>query len=242
MQLVVGPVTLPANGADVRTVVRAVVRAGRVVRHVKQLFVTGDLEGDGQAALTTEENTLRLALDNFDPRASIILYTDAGGISATNLIGTNSISGVRIMGYDLPNSRAGAEYATLRSFSFVAEAEFLASGNTNNIIFFQESVTTIGTGGPVTRMRPALNSAPVKQIVFPASVVRATQSGQAVGQLLYPNPTTPLWPLHELLDQRVITRITPEFFGADSAEFLTTWTYQFEAAVSLNLPPNVFPR
>lgn len=242
MQLFVGSLSLPANGCDCRTLVQAVVRSGRAVRHVKRIIVTGDLEADGQAALSTLETALRLALENLDPRASIVLRTDAGGVSATTLIGSQSISGVRVMAYSFDNARGGAEYATLRSFSFIAEAEFLAPAGRNAILSFQESVTVIGTGGPVTRFRPALNAPPVKQLIFPSSVVRATQSGQAVGQLRYPIPPIPLWPVHELLDQRVRTLVTPDFAGQELSEFTSIWSYSFEAAVSLNLPPNVFPR
>ena len=71
MQLRFGNLSFNVNGCDVRTQVQAVLRAGRPVRYVRRMFVSGELEGDTQASLSTQESVLRAFLEDADPRTTM---------------------------------------------------------------------------------------------------------------------------------------------------------------------------
>jgi hypothetical protein len=243
MQLVIGTSPFDLNSCDVRseTSVTAFTAGGRPCRYLHRLTVDGVLSADGQVALTILENNLRAALAI--PYQDLILFTDSGLPSATKLINATSLSGVRIVaGPVFDNRRGGAEYSTLRSFTFVAEAEYLGRAtDAAALLAFTETVSVTGTGGPVTRFRPAVNAPPVKQIVYPSSTIKATQAGSAVGHLFAPDPPLPLWPDDELLDQRSLTQTSPQALGLQLAGYAITWAYTFEAVGLLGASPNTPP-
>lgn len=231
MLLKYGPFSLGDNSTDLQTSIQASLDDfGRPTSYVHTISAQGVLEADGQAACATAEAALRAALSV--PYLDLVLYTDAGLATPTKLINSTSLSGVRVISLDFDNRRGGAEYATLRSWSAVFQAEYLflpSLGAGEVLLSLSETVSVTGTGGPVLRWRPAINGPPVRQQVSPFSVVRATQSGTATGLLGYPTPALPLWPSAELFDERTVTRRSPERTGRGLSKFAVTWAYSFEA-------------
>ena len=241
MQLVIGNFFCPVNGAEVTGSSRAVLASsGRVVRKVSQVRAKVWLAADGQAACVAAETALAAAL--LVPYQSISLLTDAGRATGLTLLNGASISGCRVVeGPNFENDARDGEYVTQRTASFVVEAEFVVPGTQTAAISFTESISISGTGGPVVRWRPLINAPPVSQIIYPASTVKATQSGQAVGHLGYPTVPDPLFPAFELVDQRRIVTGSPKRLGQGFIEYPINWSYSFEGLGPLVAVPNLPP-
>jgi hypothetical protein len=228
------------NGCDIASRTRLVEYDGRPARYITRVSVSGWLEGDSQSDLASQEDALREAL--LGDRQDFKFLTDAGGVTPVSLLNSESISGVRVV--DGPNfpGDTGAEYATVRRFDFEVEAEFVIRGTENRVLAFTESVSIVGTGGPVRRFRVPINSPIlVRQQISPRSVIRATQRGQALGHTRWPAVPRPNWPLYELVDQRVIDAQGPRRAGRGFVEFPVSWSYSFESDRPFvgfpNLPP-----
>lgn len=240
MRLLVGSFPFAVNSTDVRRRVSAVLSdRGKPVRYTHTLTVRGELEGDSQAELSAASAALQAAL--LTQYQDIVFLDDSGSPTDTALYNGTSISGVRVLDLDFPNDYGGAEYATLRSFSFVAQADYLAGPD--DTVRYSESIAVTGTGGPVFRMRTPISGPPVKQMISTHSPVRATQSGEWVGLLKYPPiAPAPLWRDHELVEQRVVRKLTPRVGGGGYFEYPIAWSYSFESAGPLTGPPGNPPR
>lgn len=240
MRLRVGSSLFLANSVTVRTSIRGVQGdRGNIVRHVHTLSISGCLEGDSVAELVAASLALRALLS--EPYQDIVLLADDGSATDTKLLNSNSISGVRVLELDFPEQYGGAEYATLRSFSFTAQAEYLAGGD--DTVRYSESVTVVGTGGPRFEMRVPVSGPPVKQILSTHTPVRATQSGEWTGLLKYPsNAPAPLWGAHEQEDRRVLRRLTPRVGSGGFFEYPIVWTYEFLSAGPLTGRPGNPPK
>ncbi len=234
--------SFPINGCDLASRARVVLsESGRPVRYVARVSVGGWLEADGQAALSVAETALRNALAV--PYQDLKFLSDDGAVMAVSLLNANSLSGVRVV--DGPNfdGRDGAEYATLRQFGFEVEAEYLITSAANAVLSFSESLSITGTGGPVRRLRVPVNAtALVRQQISPRSIIRATQSGQAVGHLKYPTAPRPLWAAPILLEDQVqVQKGNPKRIGQGFVEYPLAWSYAFESDTPLvgvpGLPP-----
>lgn len=233
--------TFLENGVDIssRTRVR-LSDAGRPLTYITRLDVGGWLEGDGQAALSLEEDALRQALAV--PYLDFKFLTDAGAVSATGLLNSESLTGVRVVDGPHFTGTDGAEYATIRKFDFAVEAEFLIPNTANAVVSFTEQVTIVGDGGPMKRMRVPINATfLVRQQLSLRSIVRATQSGSAVGFSKYPTPPKPLWPAYLLNDQSQVTRTAPKANGRAFSDYAVQWNYTFESDKPLVGVPNLFP-
>lgn len=240
MRLRVGSTLFDANSTDVRRRVSAVLSdRGKPLRYTHTITVRGCLEGDSQAALVAASRALQTAL--LTPYQDIVFLDDTGAATDSALLNGTSISGVRVVDLDFPNDYGGAEYATLRSFAFTAVADYLAGPD--DTVRYSESVVVTGTGGPVFRMRTPISGPPVKQMISTHSPVRATQSGEWVGLLKWPPiAPAPLWRDHELLEQRVLRKLTPRVGAGGLYEFPIAWAYSFESAGALTGPPGNPPR
>jgi hypothetical protein len=233
--------TFLENGCDIALRTRLVEYDGRPARYITRVSVAGWLEGDSQSNLSAQEAQLRAALIGAD-RQDFKFLTDLGGTSAASLLNSESISGVRVV--DGPNfpGDTGAEYATVRRFDFEVEAEFVIHGTENRVLAWTESISIIGTGGPVRRIRVPINSPIlVRQQISPRSVIRAVQRGQAVAHTRWPTAPRPNWPLYELVDQRMLDAQSPRRIGRGFVEYPLQWSYSFESDVPFvgfpNLPP-----
>jgi hypothetical protein len=241
VQLVYGAYRFPVNGVAVTSRTSPVLDyAGRTIRVRTAINCRGYLTGDGQAALTLLENQMRAAL--LIPYQNLSLLQDSGAVSATSLSSGSTLSGVSITdGPHFPDPM-GSEYVTTRTFEFSGEAETVVNGNSANLLAFQESLTFVGTGGPMTMFKNAVNGPlPQRQVVYPRTVCRVIQAGQSVGHLQYPLAPAPKWPAFENVDRRQVVNANPRRVGRGLAEFPITWRYEFESAVPLVGLPTIPP-
>lgn len=94
------------------------------------LSVAGTLVGTGQADLIQQESRLKTALAV--PDQDLEFLSDTNARTGICLIGQSSFTGVRVTrGPDFTGSR-GAEYASLREFSFEAYCETLVGSPDGN--------------------------------------------------------------------------------------------------------------
>ena len=244
MQLVYGNLAFPVNGCEV-TSRTSIERAstGRPLRYKVALDVKAYIEGSGQADLTAKENLVRLALAQ--PYGNLKLLQDSGADSSSALVSNNSISGVVIVDGPHFAEAQGAEFVNRRTATFTGEAEFLIANADAAVVQFQEEVSIIGTGGPLTTWRLAVNARPVQQVVYPFSTVKIVQVGTAVGHRIRPSAPAPFWayPIEKVDRRRITTgsarRIGPGILGL--IEPSVSWQYEYEWDRPLIALPNLPP-
>jgi hypothetical protein len=208
---------------------------GQPIAVRRSLAVDGFLQGDGQAELAQSASALATALAR--PYQDLVLFRDDGSPSDTALYNAGSLTGVSIEGLDFPGTDGG-EYATYRRFRFTASAEYPLTSSAKVLVSFTESLTFSG-GGPIYRHRPALNGKPQKQLIYPHSIFRATQAGEAVGFLATPQPPRALWPT-ALVEDPEITHVSPTRRGRLYTDFVVRWKYSFESAEPLIGSPTLW--
>lgn len=237
MQLRYGSLTFDADSCEVTMNIETLTnQRGVPYAQMVQMSVSGYLAGADTTAVNSACTTLQSALQS--PYRDLVVYTDAGVATHLALYNVGSTTGVIVSGPRFPVGR-GAELVTMRKFEFSARAEYPLTSGATVIQSFRESVSVTGTGGPRFIYKPALVGPPQKQVVQAQTVVRATQSGQAVGYLDYPTPPTPLWPQSEHEEQRQISRTGGIFRGKTWQDFQISWVYQFEGVGSVNARPNL---
>lgn len=244
MQLRYGPKQFPVDGTDVGVFVSPILDGfGNPIRRLMRLDVSGRFHVTSTADATAQEIALHNALAL--PYQDLTLFDDGGAATAIRLQNGTSISGVRIVSGPTFANGTGPEYATIRTFAFSAEAEYMISGTEGRTISWQESVSIQGDGGPLRTYRLAVNGPilPQPQIVYPRTTVSAVQSGQAVGHTGWPAPANPIWPAFLITRNSGVTRIAPRRVGNGSRliEYPIAWSYQFESPTQLvglpTLPP-----
>lgn len=201
---------------------------GQPYAHEDSVHVTGFLTGTGQADLTQKASALATALAvNFN---DLVFLDDTGAQTQTVLKNVSSITGVRIKNLEWPTSQ-GPEYATIRSFSFDAMAEYPLARTATLLLSFTETLSFAG-GGPLFAHRLAINGLPQKQLIYPATVFRATQSGHAEGYLIAPTVPQPQWP-NALKQSGDLKRTSPERKGRGYQGYGVQWSFEFESAYPL---------
>lgn len=199
---------------------------GRSIGHRERWTITGELFGNSSAELTTAINALVTAY-SVNGNNLILFEDDLSTWTAHAMISSLATGGVRITTKPEFPVGDGTEYATVRSYSIVAEADFY-NGNFP-LLEFSETVEVTG-GGPRVIWIETRTGPPVQQMVSQQTTSRATQSGRAVGLGNYPNPADPIWPGLEDSTQRRITRETPRFSGDNKVEYPVSWSYVFESS------------
>jgi hypothetical protein len=202
--------------------------------------VEGTLIGAGETAAELQDNIrgqiLALenayALDGFDAG----LFHDDGSPTPHLLDSSASLGGVRVTGIEFDKDNRDGQYATGRSYRITLEADFPSPAVT--LQQWTESLRVVGSGGPRTVHLETMSGVPQKQVVNQRTIVRATQSGSAVGLRAYPLPPPPLFPLAEQVDKREIGKGSPRNLHGAFVDWPINWTYQFEAAGSLMGTPN----
>lgn len=191
--------------------------------------VQGYLEADGQAAIAAAMTAMAAALRR--PYQDLVFRTDAGGEAYHVLRNAGSVSGVRVVaGPDFPQSM-GPEFATLRTFTFSAEAEYPADGSALLLMAYEETLD-FGGGGPLYVHKPSLNGPPQKQLIYPQMPYTAVQRGSSTGYLAYPVLPQPLFP-GALKENGRFSRKTPRRRGNAYEGFTVTWEYSYESVSQL---------
>lgn len=244
MQLAYGLYTFPVNGTEVGTSARFLYNAGNQPKSIlAEMHVRGYLTStatDPQADLSLKMGALATAMAI--PYQDLILFQDDGLQSATKLLNLGAITGVRIVdGINFPRSDRG-EYATQRYFEFRAEAEYPLVGALLLLESWTETLTTWG-GAPEIAYRRALNGPPQMQLVWPFTEGYATQRGEIVGYLGYPNgglPPAPIFP-QALMKAPRVTLKSPKRMGRGYQDFAIEYEYEFVAGAPLLGVPSLWP-
>jgi hypothetical protein len=233
-----GSYPFTANECDVKARSEVKKAGGKPYARRTSMHVAGRFYCSGQSDATSKQNALINALAvNYQ---DLILYQDDNAVSATLLTSAGSFGGVVIT--DGPNfeENEGAEYATQRSFSFTAEAEYPFSGTDNILLSFEETLSFSG-GGPKVVFRPNVYGPFQKQTVYPQTTYKVVQSGSAVGYKTRPAIPPPIWPADENRDMRESSAKTPERMALRLGNYAVSWTYHFESINPLIGSPNIWP-
>jgi hypothetical protein len=152
-----------------------------------------------------------------------------------NLTGNKVLS--RSWDYQSP-----AEFANTRSYSIRLGAKIFSSYS--SVLYFAESVTQHGTGGPGWTYRERFQGVPIKEFIQERTPVRLVQSGVIVGANSFVQPPDPWWPDDEMQWLRYVERVSPRLHGHPSFDRATHHTvkyaYTFMRATSPSQNPNVW--
>ncbi len=225
MQLKYGSYAWAANSVTIATDIQETWNeGGQLLERTWRAHVTGYLAVNGQADCTQQMSAMDTALKV--PYQDFVLLQDSGAQSATLLLNSGSITGVRVThGPNFPKSD-GAEYATERYFEFDVEASYPMSFATNFLVRFRETLEGWG-GGPQYNVLPALNTPGQRQLIYPLVPFEGVQRGEAVGYLAYPPALPPIWPF-ALNEPGKITRRDPQRRGKGYSEYPVSWEYHYK--------------
>lgn len=240
MQLKIGNTPFDVNSVWIDWTVQIVRNeADQPIIQRIMMNIRGYLSAVGQPAITTQINNLRAAL--IKPYQDLIFYQDNGAKSAHLLTNSDSLSGVVIVsGPNFPASQ-GPEYATQREFTFSATADYAVPGSLALLVSFTESLVVSG-GQPLYVVKEAVNGPPQRQLVYPSSAYVATQSGEAVGFLGYPQIPGPMFPdaMRGGRDNPRISKRSPKRTGNNYIDWPIAWEYSFESPDILVGSPNIW--
>lgn len=235
------------------TIVRTPIRGEQGFRTgVKEAWqLRGELLGDTQAAVTTAIDALKAAYAQ--DGGNIGVYLDDGTTLTSHYINSaDTTSGVMITQEPSFPDGKGAQYSTFRTYTIALEAEYNEEDLDDSDQFpedtlvWTESVSIIGSGGPRNVVIPIQQGRPRIQTVYPATPVRCTQSGNAVGRSGYPAVPPPLFPAWEDSESRQISRDSPKREGPIGAprftEWPINWSYSFTSPAPLAGRPRLGPR
>lgn len=152
------------------------------------------------------------------------LYID--GVATAHVLANNhpnNISGNRIIQRPSFPEGGAVEYATGRVYDIVIQALFASPES--QIIEFNERIQYIGTGGPRVDVRDMVKGPPKLYQRCQRTAQRIIQSGSSVGFNAYLEPSGPLYPNYEHVDQRVLIQGSPEFRGQQYSEFPMQWAF-----------------
>lgn len=200
-----------------------------------RIAVDGYLYASGQSAIQQAVSALRTALSR--PYQDFVVYRDDGSPSDMALYNATSTTGVVVKNLRFPDS-VGNEYGEFRHFAFEVMASYPATGTAGLLTSFRESLSFSG-GGPIYRHLMAINGKPQKQLVYPSSIYRVVQEGEAVGYLSQPTPPSPIWPT-ALMESPDLGVDSPQRRGKLYTDFRVTWRYNFESADPLVGTPNIW--
>lgn len=141
----------------------------------------------------------------------------------------HNLSGNRVLHRSWDNV-AKTEFANTRSFSVVIGA--LVLDTYSDIIYFKESTTRIGDGGPSWKLYNNWQGDPIKEFVSAQTKVYHVQEGVIDGLFTWPTAPAPYWPNEELTWRRVIRQTSPRLHGHPSnnkpTHYRTEYRYEFE--------------
>jgi len=212
------------------------------------LFIsTATNEATIQSELSAQDLAARSALSV--PGRNFGLYHDDGTLSSTRIINTpNMLKATRVTGVDAP-AGDGPEYASVRTLFFTVEASYLINAavlvgpggspvtpgtgpNGELLDSWKETLTFQGNGGPRKLYQEVIDGPAIEQQVLPYTIVRATQSGTAVGILRPPPYPPPIFPnpISESFSQ---AQESPERTSQGHVKFPISWSYSFQSATPL---------
>lgn len=189
--------------------------------------ITGILQSENDADLVQKMATLVAA---YRIQGQDLLWTKGGAV-IHQLLSSQTLAGTKVTKVpEFPRSGNG-EMTAFRTYAISVEADILfnaINAEDPQILKFEETVVTSGTGGAKFAYLPTLTGYHQRQILTETTPVTITQSGIAVGLGAYPTPSLPLWPLYEHLERRQITQVAKRKRNGTDVEFPIHWQYTFE--------------
>jgi hypothetical protein len=143
----------------------------------------------------------------------------------------SATGGIRVMSLNFPKGAEKGEFANARHYEITVEAIY--PNLVDGLLQFQETITLNGTGGPRYAYIEVLQGPPVRQTVCENTLIRATQSGHAIGLFSYPTVPQPLWPFYEDEPARQISKSGGQLQGTFYSGYGVQWGYQFTSDVPL---------
>ncbi len=212
-------------------------KGGQLLSYIRRLTVEGFLQvtvtGDtgNQAGVTLAMSQMRTRLSV--PFQDLVLRLPSGAVSATSLLNSGSLTGVRILDVDFPNQSGRMSYVWGKYFTFVAEAEYPFPNTGNALMDFGETLRYSPWGGlPKRVLRGALNTNGQAQITIKQLPYVCTQSGFAVGYQRHPEPlviSPPKYPFLMIGENPIdISYENPEALNVTARKYQgyrSTWTY-----------------
>jgi hypothetical protein len=135
-----------------------------------------------------------------------------------------------------------AEFANTRSFQIRLGAKIFSSYS--SILYFQETVSQRGTGGPRWNYQERWQGIPIREDITQRTAVEIYQRGIVVGANSFVQPPPPWWPDDEQQEFRYIERVSPRLHGhpsfAKATHHTVRYSYKFMMAVSPNQNPNIW--
>lgn len=216
---------------------------GRPQSIITRVTLWGVKTAASQSALTTALAALQAAYaqDGKDFRVKLESGTD----TQHKLLSAGSLNGVQVKNFryvdrDPRHGQSGCEYVNKRTYQIVLEAEGI-DPDAFSLLFWNEELTGIGSGGPLFILKTALVGPPQRQDLIQQTPSTVIQQGRAIGYLDWPSPAQPKFPQHEHLERRRIRYGTPLAFGAlRNTIFPVTWYYEFESPTVLSGLPTFF--
>jgi hypothetical protein len=199
--------------------------------YIERWEVRGILHAADADALRIAMGVLESAysVDNYD----LVLYASDGSTVRHAMLNNGSPTGVKIVDFAYPSGE-GAEYTTYRTYSFVAEAEYLTATGFDT---YQESFEFSG-GSEAWIMITTLFGPPIRQTVAQQTPYRCVQQGNAVSLNARPTPPPPAFPGLEHVNERRIMYATPQFLRNGNTMYPVQWSYLFESSTPIfGFPP-----
>ena len=218
-------------------------RLGRPQSITTRITLWGVKIAASQAALTTALAALESAYsqDDKDFRVKLADGTD----TQHKLLSAGSLNGVQVKDFsyidrDPRHGQSGTEYVNKRTYRVVLEAEGI-DPDAYSLLFWDEQLTGIGTGGLAFILKTALVGTPQRQDLVQQTPSVVIQQGRALGYTDWPVPAQPKFPTHEHLERRRIAYGTPQAFGLrQNTLYPITWYYEFESPTLLSGLPTFF--
>lgn len=210
---------------------------GRRREATYRLHLVGELIGTG-STLQDKIAELITAYEPDDQDAA--LYLDDGTLTRHRLEANNSanLSGVHVAARSWPKGDA-AEICTTRSFYIRLEATYFEP--TSQIVWYQETVRSIGTTGPAWVAIPQVTGPVIFQQIAQVTPQIIIQAGTVTGLEGYPlgNVPPPLLPTYEHQEKRTYELLSPQFRGRRYSDFSIRWAYHMSSPTAQTLIPNV---
>lgn len=201
---------------------------GHRLINVVTAHVNGELclaPGETQYDLSTRITALSNAFDV--DGLDFGLYHDNGTATPHFLSSSHpdNLTGNQVIYKSFPANHGG-EYTTGREFAYAIQAKFRAASSL--LMSYRESITHVGTTGPIWRWQNNRNFGPTVHRDAPASYQVIKQSGMAETLTTYLLPPAPiLGQPFNLVDQNTITRIGPIRYPRGFVSYVVKWDYTF---------------
>lgn len=215
-------------------------QTGRSFIRVERWVITGNVRAANEAAMKTAEAALETAYAS-GGKDLTVFYNDGTTETVSKIVTANTINGTRVDKFDwIGGGPQGAmmQGVNRRTFRVEISAEFIDTEDSENIIFWQQSIVELATGGADFVVQRSLTGACQKQTTAAYTPYKAIQKGMAIGKSSYPSFPDPYWTGSLKPEPFRREMVTPKRFGANAnMEFPITWEYHFEDAGGLSVTP-----